>query len=165
MEQSPSPDLVNRTASVPPRRLALDELATVALGGRDTSMPWNHLYFQVNGRISRRTFWLHGVLSLLLVALTGNALLDIAGLASDVTGKLVNLLLAWPSIAVSGKRLHDFNRSAWWVLVNLVPGVGSLSMLVAGGCVPGTHGPNRYGDDPLDTAARRAHDYAVNSGH
>jgi uncharacterized membrane protein YhaH (DUF805 family) len=156
MEQ---PSSTRPAASPPPaspRRLTLDELGAVALGKGPGTMPLSQLYFRITGRIPRRTFWLHGVLSLLLVAVFGNALLDIAGFASDLSGKLVNLLLAWPCIAVSAKRLHDFNRSAWWMLVNLVPGIGSFVMLVANGCVRGTHGANRFGPDPLDTSAQRA---------
>ena len=35
------------------------------------------------------------------------------------------------------------------MLVNLVPAIGSLITLVANGFVPGTHGINRFGPDPL----------------
>jgi uncharacterized membrane protein YhaH (DUF805 family) len=156
MEQTSSTHAEASPGPTSQRQLTLDELCAIALGNGPDTMPLSQLYFRVTGRIPRRTFWLHGVLSLLLVAVLGNALLDIAGFASDLNGKLVNLLLAWPCIAVSAKRLHDFNRSAWWMLVNLVPGIGSFVMLVANGCVRGTHGANRFGPDPLDPAAQRA---------
>jgi len=137
------------------RRLTLDELTALAIAADPSRPSLPNLYFRLTGRIPRRTFWMHGVFSLLAVAMLGNAILDIAGLANDVTGKLVNLLLAWPYIAISAKRLHDYNRSPWWLLLNLIPGVGALIMLVANGMTRGTQGPNRYGDDPLDTPARR----------
>ena len=60
----------------------------------------------------------------------------------------MNPLLAWPCIAISVKRLHDIDFRGWWVLVNLVPGIGSLVMLVVNGVVPGTQGPNRFGPKP-----------------
>jgi uncharacterized membrane protein YhaH (DUF805 family) len=127
--------------------LTLEALTDLALA-RET-MPPRALYLGLRGRVTRRTFWLHGVLALLLVAMLGNALLDIAGVRAELSGKLVNLALAWPFIAVSVKRLHDFGFSGWWVLVNLVPAIGSLATLIANGFVPGNRGPNRFGPDPL----------------
>jgi len=107
------------------------------------------LYLGLRGRVSRKVFWLHGVLALLLAAMLGNALMDIAGVRAELSGKLVNVLLAWPFIAISVKRLHDYDFRGWWMLINFVPAIGSLAMLVANGFVPGTHGPNRFGADPL----------------
>jgi uncharacterized membrane protein YhaH (DUF805 family) len=130
-----------------PAALPLDELVAIALA-RETMSP-RVLYLSLRGRVPRKAFWLHGVLALLLAAMLGNALMDIAGVRSDLSGKLVNLLLAWPFIAISVKRLHDYDFHGWWMLVNLIPGVGSLAMLVANGFMPGTHGANRFGPDPF----------------
>ena len=140
-------------APAPSGPLPLDELVAIALA-REAMSP-RALYVSVHGRVSRKVFWLHGVLALLLVAMLGNALMDIAGVRAELSGKLVNLLLAWPCIAVSVKRLHDYDFRGWWMLVNFVPAVGSLAMLVANGFVRGTHGPNRFGPDPLASALSR----------
>jgi uncharacterized membrane protein YhaH (DUF805 family) len=140
MRPSPSPAL---SAPAP---LPLEELVAIALA-RETMSPLA-LYAGLHGRVPRKVFWLHGVLALLLAAMLGNALMDIAGVRSDLSAKLVNLLLAWPFIAISVKRLHDFDFRGWWMLVNFVPAIGSLAMLVANGFVPGTHGANRFGADP-----------------
>lgn len=129
-----------------PAPLPLEELVAIALA-RETLSP-GEIYLRLRGRIPRSVFWLHGVLALLLAAFLGNALLNIAGVRSDLAGPLVNLLLAWPCIAISVKRLHDYNFRGWWMLVNFVPAVGSLVMLIANGFVPGTHGPNRFGPAP-----------------
>lgn len=111
-----------------------------------------HLFLRLQGRVSRRTFWLYGVLVPLSAGLVGLALLEIAGLNNELSEGLMNLLLAWPSIAVSVKRWHDRDRSGWWVLVALIPVVGVLWMLVDNGLLKGTAGPNRYGPDPLAPA-------------
>lgn len=52
-----------------------------------------------------------------------------------------------PSLAVSIRRLHDSNRSGWWMLLALVPILGTIWLLILM-LVRGTHGPNRYGADP-----------------
>lgn len=35
-----------------------------------------------------------------------------------------------PSLALSARRLHDGNRSGWWLLIVLVPLVGAIVLLV-----------------------------------
>jgi uncharacterized membrane protein YhaH (DUF805 family) len=51
------------------------------------------------------------------------------------------------------RRLHDIDRSTWWVLLSLIPFLGAVVLLVFF-ILPGTPGPNRYGpatdgDDPI----------------
>jgi uncharacterized membrane protein YhaH (DUF805 family) len=124
----------------------------------DESMPPARMFFGVRGRITRRDFWLYGVLALSGLALFAHALLGIADVRPGRADLLVNLALAWPAIAVSVKRWHDRDKSGWWVLLNLVPIVGWLWALIENGALRGTPGPNRFGADPL-AAERR-----LNSG-
>ena len=113
------------------------------------AMPPSRLYFDLRGRVSRRQFWLHGVLALIGVALVAHALLGIARVSADTADLAVNLLLLWPALAVSVKRWHDRDRSGWWVLLNLVPVIGWLWALIDNGFLRGTIGANRFGEDPL----------------
>ena len=136
-----------------PGRLSLDELTALALGVDPQRMSLTQLYLGLRGRIPRRTYWLHGVLSLLLLGVVVNGLLDIARVDDDTAGKLVNLAFLWPLIAVSVKRQHDFDFSGWWALIHFVPGVGSLILLVVDGSMPGTRGANRFGADPQQASA------------
>jgi uncharacterized membrane protein YhaH (DUF805 family) len=158
MEPSPSPAALPAPKGTP---LPLDELTALALGADPERMSLVQLYGSLKGRIPRRTYWLHGVLSLLLLGVVVNALLIIANVDNETSGKLVNLVFLWPLMAVSAKRQHDFNFSAWWSLIHFVPGVGSLFLIVLDGSVPGTHGPNRFGVDPREALARAR----INSGH
>jgi len=116
---------------------------------RDDLLPLS-LYFGLRGRISRRSFWLHGVLALLVLGLVGVALLRIAGVGAQFAEGAVNVVLAWPAAALSAKRWHDIDRSGWFALVTLVPGIGWLVSLIANGLLRGTAGPNRFGPAPLD---------------
>jgi uncharacterized membrane protein YhaH (DUF805 family) len=117
-------------------------------------MPPARLFLSLHGRVSRREFWLWGVLALLGLALGLNALLGIVGVEPGLAEGLVNLLLVWPAVAVSVKRWHDRDKSGWWVLINLVPVIGWIWALVDNGFLRGTPGPNRFGDDPLDTGRK-----------
>lgn len=106
------------------------------------------LLLDPRGRISRRTFWLWGVLALGGLTLLLRALLEIARVHPDRAEGLVSLLLLWPAIAVSAKRWHDRDKSAWWVLLALVPVIGWLWMFIDNGFRRGTPGPNRFGAPP-----------------
>lgn len=63
---------------------------------------------------------------------------------------LVGLLLFLPSLAVAIRRLHDTDRSGWYILVAFVPLIGGLILLW---WYPkaGMPGPNRFGPDPRAT--------------
>lgn len=112
------------------------------------------IFFSPRGRIARRTWWLYGVGAMLGIGVLLNALLRIAGMAPDPAAAVVTLVLLWPSLAISIKRWHDRDKSAWWVLVGLIPVIGGLWLLIENGLMRGTRGPNRYGDDPLARRAR-----------
>lgn len=111
------------------------------------------LLLDPRGRISRRSFWLWGVLGLSGLTLLIRALADIARIEPRHGEGLANLLLLWPAIAISAKRWHDRGRSAAWVLIALVPVVGVLWMLIDNGFVRGDRGANRFGPPPADPEA------------
>ncbi len=162
MEQPLSPAADATAArSTRPVRLSIDELIALASGADPERMSLRQLYIGLQGRIPRRTYWLHGVLTLLLLGVVINALLDIANLDNETAGKLVNLVFLWPLIALSVKRQHDFDFSGWWALIHFVPAVGSLFLLLADGALPGTPGPNRFGIDPREALARAR----INTAH
>jgi uncharacterized membrane protein YhaH (DUF805 family) len=114
---------------------------------QDPSSPLR-IFLSVRGRVSRRTFWLYGVLALLGLGLLGHALLGIAGVEQGSIEVIVNLLLVWPAVAISAKRWQDRDRAPWWVRISLVPVVGWLWALIDNGFVRGTPGPNRFGEPP-----------------
>lgn len=60
------------------------------------------------------------------------------------------LAMLVPSLAVLIRRLHDVGVSGWWILIGLVPVVGVIGAIgiFVLTVLPGSRGPNRYGDDP-----------------
>lgn len=57
---------------------------------------------------------------------------------------LVSLPLVWLSIVMFIRRLHDLNMSAWFILLNLVPILGTLFYLFII-CAPGNKEGNKFG--------------------
>ena len=65
-----------------------------------------------------------------------------------VFGYIMSLLLFIPGIAVTVRRLHDVNKSGWFILISLIPILGSIIVLVMT-IEKGTLGKNRFGEYPL----------------
>lgn len=56
------------------------------------------------------------------------------------------LFILIPSFAIGIRRLHDTDKSGWWLLIGIIP-LASLVLFIFF-CLRGTTGPNRFGDDP-----------------
>jgi uncharacterized membrane protein YhaH (DUF805 family) len=138
------------------------------------------LLFDFRGRINRAKFWLaHLIYVVFLIAVIGIASTVFSSIDTVFGAALVACIpLAVSGMAVGIKRLHDRNKSAWWLAVFAVPWVlpfvgaaldgfvtpaGDMAFvflqyvglaimiwaLVELGCLRGTIGANQYGGDPL----------------
>ena len=108
-------------------------------------------------RFSHRPGITLGVLvldDLLISARSCGNVIDLAILRdvdSGLVAPLISLALLLPDVAVSIRRLHDLDRSGWWLLICLT-GIGFIVLLVWD-CMRGTLGPNRFGPAPLASSA------------
>ena len=122
------------------------------------------LFLSLNGRIGRGKWWLATIiltiviiiLTLIMTVILADTIaanLDpLTGIPSLGTLFLIyipSLLSIWPSICISGKRYHDRNKSAWWLMIAFIPLIGAIWMLVELGFLKGTEGSNDFGSDPL----------------
>lgn len=155
-------------------------------------------YFDFRGRSRRKEFWMYTLFVIIVsIALSiVDAMLGLGGgmsgetdlsgtsvgaagtLSGGVLASLFALATFIPTIAVSVRRLHDIDRTGWWVALPLgfylaalvlvvgsatsdagagmtgvglaLMGVGVISaiLLLVWYCMPGTPGPNRFGEDP-----------------
>ena len=80
----------------------------------------------------------------------GGGVLATVGLVLYGLAFLVSLALVLPTLAVGARRLHDTDRSGWWLLLGLVP-LGGIVVLVFH-VLDGTPGPNRFGPSPKGVA-------------
>ena len=145
-------------------------------------MDWGHLFFKFDGRVNRARFWIAA-----LVFAVINVVLAILGYVMDQSvvfqalNSMLGIVILISSIAVGVKRLHDRNKSGWYLLLfYLVPSmlvvIGVLigafmedSAIIATvlgllafaigvwafvemGCLRGTVGVNQYGPDPVAPA-------------
>lgn len=142
-------------------------------------MSITQLLLSFQGRLNRKPYWLTVIATMaIIILLLLLALIMIREQRFEFAGLTVAILivlyipLLWISLAIGAKRLHDRNKSAWWLLVfYALPGLLSAAgnhMGEAGfvilhvvsfgitvwafvelGCLRGTVGPNQYGHDPL----------------
>ncbi|TMJ42644.1 MAG: DUF805 domain-containing protein [Alphaproteobacteria bacterium] len=142
-------------------------------------MSMKQLLFSFRGRLNRKRYWMTVIVTmaviilLLLLALVmmREQRFEFAALTVVIL-LLLYIPLIWIGLAIGAKRLHDRDKSAWWLLVFYVlPGIlsslgnqmddlGFLILHVVSfaitvwafvelGCLRGTLGPNQYGPDPL----------------
>ena len=142
-------------------------------------MGWGHLFFNFSGRVNRAKFW---IAALIFTAI--NVVLAILGYVTDqnavfqALNGMLNIVILIAGIAVGVKRLHDRNKTGWYLLLlYFLPGVLlALSVLIGEfvedstiiatvlgllafaigvwafvemGCLRGTIGVNQYGPDPV----------------
>src|SRR5262249_55622094 len=106
-----------------------------------------HNYVNFSGRAPRSEYWYWTLFAILLVLA---AVLIDASIANEqiIFTVIAELILALPGLAGSVRRLHDLDKSGWFVLLAFVPLVGSIILLIWF-CMRGTAGSNRFGHDPL----------------
>ena len=141
-------------------------------------MRFSALLFSFIGRVNRAPWWIAGiVIYFILMVLFWVALgLAFAGLGvpAVVLAAAMLLVLLWVSLALGVKRLHDRDKSGWWLLLfylapallhsagrqahsggwilTLIGFAMAIWALVELGFRRGTAGQNRYGPDPLRPA-------------
>ncbi|MBT4937406.1 DUF805 domain-containing protein [Candidatus Peregrinibacteria bacterium] len=96
-------------------------------------------YAEFSGRASRAEYWYFVLFNFIISVVIGY----ISGFLSIIYALGVFL----PSLAVAARRLHDTNRSAWWLLIALVPLLGVIVLLVFM-VLESDSGKNNYGDKP-----------------
>ncbi len=103
-------------------------------------------YAVLQGRASRAEYWYFFLFYTLSVVFA--VLLDVVVGTCLITTALCLLLLV-PSTTLSVRRLHDIDRSGWWLWFGAIPVIGPLVLFVFS-VTKGTDGPNRYGHSPLE---------------
>jgi len=105
-------------------------------------------YVTFSGRAARSEYWYWTLFTIVVAIVTGglDAML-FPDIESGFLSPVSSLALFLPSFAVSARRLHDLDRTAWWLLIVFT--VVGIILLIIWDCMKGTTGSNRFGADPL----------------
>lgn len=101
-------------------------------------------YADFKGRAARPEFW--------WFALAQFVVLTILGMVSSVLYGIAALGLLLPGLAVGARRLHDLNKSAWLMLLWLIPIIGWI-LLIYWAAQPGDAAANQFGEPPAPAPA------------
>jgi len=107
-------------------------------------------YAVFSGRARRKEYWFFFLFNLIAsIVLT---VIDVTVGTYSATGvgllsTIYGLAVLIPSIACGVRRMHDIDRTGWWLLIAFVPFIGVIIVLVIA-LLPGTAGDNRFGPDP-----------------
>jgi uncharacterized membrane protein YhaH (DUF805 family) len=99
-------------------------------------------YAKFRGRASRSEFWWF----ILFVSLVGVGLnlIDNAIGWGFILGGIWSLVILLPVLGLYFRRLHDTDRSAWWLLIGLIPFIGGIVLIVFWAS-KGTADTNKFG--------------------
>lgn len=118
-------------------------------------MPYRR-YADFSGRSRRKEYWMFYLLVVIVYVIASVIMGMGAPTIDPATGQMVGGGMLWtvgaallgifwlgsiiPSLAVSIRRMHDQDRSGWWILCP----IANIIFLF----IDGTPGPNRFGEDP-----------------
>jgi uncharacterized membrane protein YhaH (DUF805 family) len=106
-------------------------------------------FAKFDGRAGRAEFWWF-VLANVIVYVALGILAQISGIFL-ILYFLYGIAMIVPSIAVAIRRLHDTDKSGWFLLIGLIPLVGAIILLVFY-ALEGNNGQNMYGPGPEPAA-------------
>lgn len=101
-------------------------------------------YVVFSGRASRSEYWWFVLFNIIVSIVAAG--ID-AALGIQAIGALVSLALLLPGIGVGVRRLHDIDKSGWWLLIAFVPLIGFI-VLIYFFVQPSQPGDNRFGPPP-----------------
>ena len=108
-------------------------------------------YVGFTGRARRSEFWYWTLFQIILGIIA--SILDRAAFDRNngAFSAVVGLALLLPSLAVAVRRLHDSGRTGWWLLIGLIPVIGTIVLIVF--YVQDSQGDNKYGPSPKGVSA------------
>lgn len=109
-------------------------------------------YFNFKDRTTRKDYWMSVLVNFLISIVLGFLTGLIAGFQGAGKFNIMNLvsyiyflLILIPGLAQSVRRMHDVNKSGWYLLMSLIPIVGGIIVLVQE-CSPSVDADNNYGE-------------------
>lgn len=102
-------------------------------------------YAVFTGRSRRKEYWMFVLFNFIIAVVLG--FVEEAIGSSGILGGIYALAVLLPSLGVGIRRLHDTGRTGWWLLIGLIPLIGTIVLIVF--MVQDSQpGANEYGPNP-----------------
>ena len=102
-------------------------------------------FFSSAGRMNRSRFWATSIPFWTIFWIFFFVLESSFGPSSNLALSLIFLVSAF---FICARRLHDRDKSSWWMLLLLIPVIGPVFIFIELALLKGTTGENHFGDDP-----------------
>ncbi|MGD1065460.1 MAG: DUF805 domain-containing protein [Vulcanimicrobiaceae bacterium] len=112
-------------------------------------------YTVFQGRSGRAEFWWFTLMNVIVAFVLLMAFGAISRNLGSAIVTIYELLILLPTLGLAIRRLHDINKSGWWIFISFVPFVGGLILLIFY-ILPGTPGENQFGPSPSVAAVAAA---------
>lgn len=109
-------------------------------------------YAGFSGRAGRAEYWMFFLFNFIISIVL--SVISVKVPAISILSFLYSLAVLIPGLAVAVRRLHDTDRSGWWLLISLIPIVGTIILIVFL-ATEGQPYDNRYGPAPRLAAPSR----------
>lgn len=106
-----------------------------------------HVFFSIKGRMSRSRLW---AISIPYWAIFWLLFVSVENIIGPDSTWLLTLIFFAGAFCTSTKRLHDRDKSAWWLLLLIIPVIGPIWTFIELGFLKGTVGDNSHGENPLE---------------
>lgn len=110
-------------------------------------------YAVFSGRATRSEFWFFVLFNIIISfvlgfidGMIGGAMGKADTESIGILGSIYSLAVLIPSLAVTVRRLHDTNRSGWWILIGLIPLIGAIVLIIF--AAMDSTADNKYGPNP-----------------
>ena len=107
--------------------------------------PWKK-FADFKGRARRKEFWIFFFINSAVMYLL-QFLTTKLGMVGTIILAVFALAILVPSAAAAIRRMHDIGKSGWWVLINLIPIIGTIWFIILG-AKDSQQGSNEYGACP-----------------
>lgn len=108
-------------------------------------------YVNFEGRARRRELWMfalfNGIFSVILAVIDNVLGLTVGRFG--ILGLIYGIGVLLPALGVDVRRLHDTDRSGWWILIGLIPIIGAIVLIVFF-VQDSQPGPNQHGPNPKE---------------
>ncbi|OCG18375.1 MULTISPECIES: DUF805 domain-containing protein [unclassified Gilliamella] len=106
-------------------------------------------YANFNGRARRKEYWMF-ILFDFLFNIIADLIFGNFGEIGDSPIRIIHIIwlaMLLPYLSVTVRRLHDTDRSGWWLLIGFIPLIGSIILFIFM-CQDSTRSLNQYGENP-----------------
>jgi uncharacterized membrane protein YhaH (DUF805 family) len=96
------------------------------------------------GRASQSAYWWYALATFAVNMVLYIFAIAIGSLGVTLLVYLLALVIGLSALSVAVRRLHDTDKSGWFILLGVIPFIGAIAVIVLL-ALPGTPAPNRFG--------------------